>query len=405
MLKRIFALVFSLLLLTSFAACSGGQGDTQTDLSSDGSTVSSVTDATTETSNTSTTSDKGSGSKYKKPGPPLDAPQPTDPNAVVYDPEMEHMIICCDVENESIVVLDLNKCKEWTDVNKEECKVWEWNPRLEKTCQYFYFVGNGIDDAKLRYSSYYKTDVVIATSSKGWAAVIEYPSGKVLWESPVSYGPHSIEMLPNGDVVVASSGGNNWSKNGTLFYFALSSGSTTVTSSINLPSAHGLCWDPEQKILWGLGMDEITGYRVIDGGTSNARLEAVDGKRVTFLRDNGGHDLSPVFGQPGKYWATCVGGLWLFDSHTMTVTKDVDYHAMYTGKDIKGLAYFADGTMIQSRAGIGTHSASAYGTTKLIAVTIAAKESDPSVVQATRQGIQFKSREFYKVHTFTKNYQ
>ena len=408
MLKRVFALLFSLLLTVSCVACSDGQGNSETDVSSETSQAVSDTSDTSDSSKTSDSSvsaDKNSGNKDKKPGPPVDSPTPTDPDAVVYDASMEHKIICCDVRNESIVVLDLNQCEEWDDVNTSACKVWEWVPRKESTCKYFHLVGTGIDDAKFRYSSYYKTDVVIATSSRGWAAVIEYPSGKVLWESPILYSPHSIEMLPNGDIVVACSGGNKWSTNGTLYYYPLSSGDSTVCSSVKLPSAHGLCWDPSQEILWGLGMDEITGYRVLDGGTVNARLEAMEGKRVTFARDNGGHDLVPAFGQPGKYWATCVAGIWLFDSHTMTITSDVDYRSIYTGKDIKGVAYFADGTMIQSRAGYGNNTASAYGATILATFTLSAKESDPSKIQATRGAISFDSREFYKVHTFTKNYQ
>lgn len=391
-LKRIFCMVFAWIFLLSLVGCSQEEIGTSEPFS----------DVSSESSDAS---DKKTKPEEKKPGPPVDAPSPADPDAVVYDPSLEHKIIGCDLKNASIVVLDLNQCEAWADANNRSCLVWEWKARNESTCRYSRYVGSGIDEAKLRYSSYYKTDVVIATSSGGWAGVIEYPSGKVLWESLVPHGPHSIEMLPDGDIVVASSGGNKWSKNGTLFYFALSSGSTTVTSSINLPSAHGLCWDPSQEILWGLGMDEITGYRVIDGGTTDARLEAIEGKRVTFLRDNGGHDLVPVFGQPGKYWATCAAGLWFFDSHTMTVTGEVDYRSTYTGENIKGLAYFADGTMVQSRAGYGRNTISAHGATTLAVLTLSAKESDPSQIQAVRGGISFQSREFYKVHTFTRDYQ
>ncbi len=337
-------------------------------------------------------------------GPPIDAPAPSDPNATVYDNDTEHKIIACDIRNGSVVVFDLNKCSTWSDLTKRKCKVWEWKAKNEKTCQYPDKVGRGIDEGKLRYSEYYKTDVVLATSSAGWAAVISYPKGKVLWEALVPYGPHSMEMLPNGDVVVASSGGSSWNKNGTLFYYPLSSGSTDVSCALNFPSAHGLSWDPEQNILWALGMNGIAGVRVINAGTAQGRLEFVEGKTASF-RDSSGHDLSPVYGQPGKYWVTGTNSLWLFDSKAMTMTKQVDWHTQYTAKEIKGVAYFPDGTMVHVQANMDNKATTDFSSTLLSVITVSAKADDPATLQAVRRDIRFTNREFYKVHTFCRDYQ
>ena len=390
-MKKFLCFFFCVVLLASAAGCSG-QPVAETDTSS----VSQATD--TEKA------DKSSSSA-KLPGPPVNAASPTDPNAVVYDKDMEHKIMVTDVKKGSIAILDLNKCTAWKDITKRKSVVWEWNPYGAKNIRWPNYVGNGIDEAKYRYSEYYKSDVILACSSYGWAAVIKYPERNVLWEALVPDGPHSIEMLPNGDVVVASSGGDLWQTKGMLFYYPLSSGSDSVYSTLQIPFAHGVQWDPQKECLWVVQMNGVVGVKVNGLGTKEGTLSVIEGTEVNFRMDSAGHDLSPMYGNPGKYWVTGQNDLWLFDTEALTLTKEYEYRKNYTGKSIKGIAYFPDGTMVRTLTGSDPNASADCFTTALSFITLSTAAKDPSIVNASRWDVRFEDREFYKVRTFCKDYQ
>lgn len=253
-----------------------------------------------------------------------------------------------DITNHSIVVYDLNKCNGDYQLLKDDkvAIIWEWDADDDPKCKMK--PNAGIDAAKYRYSEYYKKDVIIACSSNGWAGVIDYEAKSLLWEYNIGKGPHSIEMLPNGDVVVACS-----SDPGALVYVPLSAGVTYPVSWIPSLYCHGVSWDPENEWLWVLEDNGVYAATVMNPG-KDGKISRLGGTGALFGPGiAGGHAFSPVGGEPGKYWASSGSYLFRFDAETETMTRSFDRASHLTSKNIKGIASFADGTVIQTVAGIG----------------------------------------------------
>lgn len=147
---------------------------------------------------------------------------------------------------------------------------------------------------------------LLTTASGGLAAVVDTATGASRWAADLGgdVNPHSIELLPDGNVAVAASAG------GWVRLYAASQGSrATAHATFPLPGAHGVHWDGRTGLLWVLGDGELTGLRV--GGTPDApTLAAV---RSAPLPDRGGHDLAPVLGAPGRFWVSTLNGLWQYD--------------------------------------------------------------------------------------------
>ncbi len=386
MLKRIFALVFCGILLLSFAAC-GPAEENPAPGSSGADTSVSGSDAGTE---------KDDSSDKKTP------------DMIVYDPDMEHKFLATDIANHSIVLYDLNLCEDvYDNLLTDKCVIWEWDADDDPNCKIN--PGAGIDAAKYRYSPYYEKDVIIACSSSGWAGVIDFEEETVLWEYNIGGGPHSIEMMPNGDVVVACSGG---ATEGKVSYVPLSAGETKPSHEIVSPSGHGVMWDPENECLWILEFEQVYACNVKNYGTANAELVRLNGSGYNFGKnkeDTSGHVLSPKYGDPGKYWVA-GGKLWIFDSATEELTKAYPHNAAYNAKEagwMKGVAYFPDGTMIQTVPGSGEQTTYDWscGGFRITVLEVSTGKVKKAVPKTYEVYFEPSVREFYKVHPFNKNYQ
>lgn len=312
----------------------------------------------------------------------------------VYDKSIDHQILVCDIKNQTIVQMDLNRCEgDFNNLTSRDCVVWEWCTLTDPNCHFD--LGIGLDDAKIRYSSYWKRDVVIACSSSGWAAVIDYEAKSLLWEAAFDNCPHSVELMPNGDMVLA--GSCNSRVNGELVYLPFSKGQFTASDIMKVPSCHGVQWDPVKGHLWVLAFFGVIGV----GVDEENKFFQIDGVGAEFgEKDLSGHDLSPVYGEPGKYWVTAAYNVWQFDSETSTLTNVYDRVHAYSRKHAKGIAYFPDGTMVACVGGIGENLLAGWATKALCVTTfkLPNEESDKNVVL-------FDDRDFYKVRTFCKEYQ
>ncbi|MEU8512352.1 DUF6528 family protein [Kitasatospora sp. NPDC048722] len=148
---------------------------------------------------------------------------------------------------------------------------------------------------------------LLVTASGGLAAVIDTTTGATRWatDAGAAANPHSIELLPDGNVAVAASDGG-WVR----VYTASQGPRATAHAEYPLPGAHGVQWDRRTGLLWALGDDELDALRV--GGTPAApTLTAV---RAVPLPGRGGHDLAPVLAAPGRFWVSTLGALWQFDT-------------------------------------------------------------------------------------------
>ncbi|NGN62442.1 hypothetical protein G5C51_00760 [Streptomyces sp. A7024] len=171
---------------------------------------------------------------------------------------------------------------------------------------------NGANEAKF-YTFGGKT-YLATVSGRGLAAVVEYSRGKKrFWgtnvltrpRKPNAYNPHSIELLPTGEVAVASSGS---AKKGGVAYAnrnvcLFPRGSKKAWSCQKLYDAHGVHWDPARKRLWAIGQlsprrphePRLVAYRIDRAIPGKPKL--VEDTALRIKAPYGAlHDLMPVPG-------------------------------------------------------------------------------------------------------------
>jgi hypothetical protein len=129
---------------------------------------------------------------------------------------------------------------------------------------------------------------VLVSSSSGAVALVERPSGKVLWYAQVP-NAHGVEMLPHGKIVAASS----TSAAGNRLLLFDKDRPDEVLWREELHSAHGVVWDAKRECLWALGYDELRKYALVNGGSEKPSLSL---EAKFSLPDTDGHDLSSVPG-------------------------------------------------------------------------------------------------------------
>jgi hypothetical protein len=145
---------------------------------------------------------------------------------------------------------------------------------------------------------------VLVSSSSGGCALVERPSGKVLWYARVP-NAHSLEVLPRERVVVASSvhpQGNKF----LLFDIAKPDQPLWGTPA---RSAHGVVWDAERQRLWALNYDELRCYQLKNWESDQPSLEL---EKHYALPDEDGHDLQPTTGSVDLA-ITTANHVYLFD--------------------------------------------------------------------------------------------
>jgi hypothetical protein len=127
---------------------------------------------------------------------------------------------------------------------------------------------------------------VLISSSSGGCALVERPSGNVLWYAQVP-NAHSLELLPRNRIVAASSVSP---KGNRLMLFDVARSDRPIWEA-PLVSAHGVVWDESRKLLWALGGKELQSFELQDweGDKPSLRMKA-----SYPLPDEGGHDLQPM---------------------------------------------------------------------------------------------------------------
>lgn len=184
-------------------------------------------------------------------------------------------------------------------------------------------------DARLRNSSFFGGQQMLVTDSKGFCAIIPYPSltGKK-WAINLGEGvnPHSIELLPNGNVAIAASEAN-WVR----VYTSSQGVWSTVNKSFALRAAHAVLWDPANNILWVTGWlplvsdkhtdlaNHVLTALAITGTAANPILTEVT-SRQSPLPSFWGHDIQPYTGDVNKLWVSTNAGVYIYNKTTKVFT-------------------------------------------------------------------------------------
>jgi hypothetical protein len=199
------------------------------------------------------------------------------------------------------------------DWNTPPAQKWVWSPTSSNGFSDLTGAWGLPTDAKLRRVN--GKYVVLVTDSRGLAAVVSYPSGRRVWGADVGApnNPHSIELLPNGNVAVAASTG------GFIRIYTASQGTASYVT-YPLHDAHGVQWDPTRQLLWVLGGDTLAGLKI--GGTP-AEPVITEGPVIT-LPTGGGHDLSPALDNPDRLWVSTGSKVYQVSKSTHEIVTTLD---------------------------------------------------------------------------------
>jgi hypothetical protein len=123
-------------------------------------------------------------------------------------------------------------------------------------------------------------DYVLMTASGGAVALIRLEDKATVFYAKAAGNPHSAEWMPDGAIVTASSTGN------MLELWRVDYRNSPI-QAVELPSAHGVCWDPKRELLWVIGLEKLYCFRYhgIDGFPPLEYVRDFD------LPGHGGHDL------------------------------------------------------------------------------------------------------------------
>ncbi|AXB44742.1 DUF6528 family protein [Amycolatopsis albispora] len=206
---------------------------------------------------------------------------------------------------------------------------WSWAPAAANGLGDLAAAFVSPDEAKLTERA--GQQYLMTTASGGFAGVIPYPQGTgAYWAANVGgpSNPHSIELLPDGNVAVAASTG------GWLRVYTASQGARSTTyAEYPLVGGHGVVWDHERQVLWALGTHELVALRV--GGTPAAPV--LTAEQVFHLPSEGGHDLQPVPGSGDQLWVTTETEVLRFSKSRGTFSTRYPGAAAINGHNVKSV--------------------------------------------------------------------
>ena len=267
-----------------------------------------------------------------------------------YDPEKPYLLMATDIQNGAVAVIDLDA----EDPMNPKNYYWYWTAEESLGWKYSGMLKRNLSDVRFRWSELHQTYVVLMTAASGWVGIAEYPSGKCLWETADTIkGPHAVEMLPSGDLVVAFSGAVQWETQGYLVYYDTNDGKNyTVTHMEAAPSAHGVLWDPEYNLLWANSYTKLEAYEIITDEEGRSGLYKItDGPGALLVAGNA-HDLMADYSDPNLLWLTCDKAVVKYDKAADKVLDTYTYSDMVANKyRVKGISSFADGAVAYGKCG------------------------------------------------------
>lgn len=181
--------------------------------------------------------------------------------------------------------------------------LWQWTPAdsgLSAEEQAWF---NLPDEVKPIYNCEY----LLITATRGGVAIIRIADKRVMFYACPKGQPHSAELLPDGNVVVASSTDGTADGDMLRLYevdFEKRFAAAPV-ATYPLPFGHNAVWDRTNELLWATADNVLNTYTYVQS----------EGKPALVLQDsyplpegqNGAHELFPVYGL-NQLWLTTLGG-------------------------------------------------------------------------------------------------
>lgn len=167
---------------------------------------------------------------------------------------------------------------------------------------------------------------ILMTASKGGVALIRISDKKTVFYAYAGGNTHSAAILPDGNIVSASSTDNYLMvfRTDTLHFPDF-----VYTKKIFLPFAHNVVWDHKRQVLWSAAKNKLYTFRY----NSNCRrpdLKVIDS---TIIADTDAHDLFPVYDND-LLWLTTLGYVFKVNP----VTKNIETLKGAVTKNIKNVS-------------------------------------------------------------------
>jgi hypothetical protein len=172
--------------------------------------------------------------------------------------------------------------------------VWEWLPDQSPVIKpehvaWFKFPS----DAKVVYNG----SAILTNASGGGVALIRIADKKVMFYAYAGGNTHAAEVLPDRNIVTASSTGNFM----TVFHTdTLQFPEKVYSKTIFLEFGHNVVWDKQRKVLWSATQNQLKTF------TYNFDRKHPDFivKDSIGLPTSGAHDLFPVYEEQQLYVST-----------------------------------------------------------------------------------------------------
>ncbi|WP_142685004.1 DUF6528 family protein [Chitinophaga polysaccharea] len=187
--------------------------------------------------------------------------------------------------------------------------IWEWKPESSNVQPAHVKWFSNPSDAKMVYNNGY----VLMNASGGGVALIRVADKKTIFYAYVGGNTHSAELLPDGNIVSASSTGNYLMvfKTDTLHYPG-----DVYTKKIPIDFGHNVVWDAKQQRLWSAAREHMHSFRY----NFNCNAPDLVQDTVFSLPGTEAHDLFPVYGE-NSLWLTNTTNVYKFDPVTLKLTQ------------------------------------------------------------------------------------
>lgn len=228
----------------------------------------------------------GPGDGNPGPGPGTDKP---DPPATVAD--CKKCIVLAEQLHNRVAIADVASQQIF----------WEWKPEQSniKTEHLAWFTNTS--DVKPVYNGKY----LLVTASGGGVALVRIADKKTVFYAYAGGNTHSAELLPDGNIVSASSTGNFM----TVFKVDTTKAAVDVYSR-NFPLAfgHNVVWDEKNQVLWSAADHQLLSFTY----NFNCDLPELTQKETIDLPGKDAHDLFPVYGQ-NALWLTNTTNVYTYN--------------------------------------------------------------------------------------------
>lgn len=218
-------------------------------------------------------------------------------------------------EGQVVIIDSLSKGILWT---------WKASEHLSAT-QAAWF--REIDEAKAVYQKQY----VLLTASSGGVALIRISDKKIMFYTRDVGSPHSAELLPDGNIVMASSTSSNGLGDALKLYKvdSLKAYVEQEYKRYNHTFAHNVVWDHKKNILWSTDDQYLYTFTYEN---KDGDLNLIKGATFYPLPDKDPHDMFPVYGKEELYLTT-GSKIYIFD-----IAKEKFTEHPYSKRNIKSIS-------------------------------------------------------------------